>query len=67
MTLTMRIGRALDHLKHAHIFLLAKVADFGFARGRRVIRGEPDLQGMMDLGPFGDERLQKRGPSFWRR
>lgn len=23
------------------------------------------MQGMMDLGRFGDERLQKGGPIFW--
>ena len=25
------------------------------------------MQGMTDLGQFGDERLKKRGPIFWRR
>jgi len=58
---------AVGGLRRAHIFFLAKRAGFGFARACRVIRGGWALQGMTDLGLFGDERLQKRGPSFWGR
>jgi len=25
------------------------------------------MEGMVDLGSFGDKRLQKRGPIFWAR
>jgi hypothetical protein len=59
-------GAVVD-LRHAHIFFWAKAVKIGFIYARAGDSRELMVQGLIDLGSFGDERLQKRGPIFWRR
>jgi hypothetical protein len=51
---------------HTHIFVLAIFVNVGFGSPLDSPKGSA-MTAMMDLGTFGDDRLKKRGPIFWRR